>query len=50
VPTFNDANDYKALGIFNEIFNSRKVIGINCTDLLWGLGAIHCITKEQYAV
>ena len=50
VPTFNDANDYKALGIFNEIFNSRKVIGINCTDLIWGFGAIHCTAKEQYAL
>jgi agmatine deiminase len=50
VPTFNDPNDYKAIGILSEIFNSRKLIGINCTDLIWGFGAIHCITKEQYAI
>lgn len=49
VPTFNDANDYKALGIFREIFRNRQVIGINSTDLILGLGSIHCLTKEQAA-
>ncbi len=49
VPTFNDPNDYKAIGIFREIFRGRKVVGINCTDLIWGLGTIHCMTKEQNA-
>lgn len=50
VPTFNDPNDYKAIGILKELFRDREAIGINCTDLIWGLGAIHCITKEQTAV
>ncbi|HSG31345.1 MAG TPA: agmatine deiminase family protein [Thermodesulfobacteriota bacterium] len=49
VPTYNDTNDYKALGILGELFSDRKVIGINCVDLIWGLGAIHCMTKEQFA-
>jgi len=47
VPTFNDAGDSIALGILSELFNDRKVIGIYCGDLIWGLGAIHCLTKEQ---
>ncbi|MGH7885141.1 MAG: agmatine deiminase family protein [Thermodesulfobacteriota bacterium] len=47
VPTFNDANDYKALGILSELFSEKRVVGINCTDLIWGLGGIHCLTKEQ---
>ena len=50
VPTFNDANDYKAIGIFREIFKTRNVIGINSTDLILGLGSIHCLTKEQGAI
>lgn len=49
VPVFNDPNDYKAIGILSDLFTTRKVIGINCTDLIWGFGAIHCITKEQYS-
>jgi len=49
VPTFNDPNDYTALGIIREFFSDRKVVGINSTDLIWGFGALHCMTKEQYA-
>ena len=25
----------------------RKVIGIDCVELIWGLGAIHCLTQQQ---
>ena len=27
--------------------DDRKVIGIHSVDLVWGLGTIHCLTKEQ---
>ncbi|MCH8171249.1 MAG: agmatine deiminase family protein [Bacteroidetes bacterium] len=47
VPTFNDENDRKALGILSELFPDRKVTGIHAVDLAWGLGTIHCLTKEQ---
>ena len=47
VPTFNDTNDRIALGILSELFPDRKVIGIHSVDLVWGLGTIHCLTKEQ---
>ena len=47
VPTFNDENDRNALGILSELFPNRKVIGIHSVDLVWGLGTIHCLTKEQ---
>ena len=47
VPTFNDQNDRIALGILSELFTGKKVIGIHSVDLVWGLGAIHCLTKEQ---
>jgi agmatine deiminase len=50
VPTFNDPNDYKALGILNELFPSRKIVGINATDLIWGLGTLHCLSHEIPAV
>ena len=49
VPTFNDPNDRIALGILSELFPDRKVIGIHSTDLVWGLGTIHCLTKDQPA-
>jgi agmatine deiminase len=46
VPTFNDKNDYKALGIINELFPNKDVIGINATDLIWGFGTLHCLSHE----
>lgn len=47
VPTFNDVNDKDALGILNEVFKDRKVVGIHAVDLVWGLGTLHCLTHEQ---
>jgi len=49
VPIFNDPNDRIALGILSELFTDRKVIGIHSVDLVWGLGTLHCLTKEQPA-
>jgi len=49
IPTFNDLNDRIALGILSELFPERKVIGIHSVDLVWGLGTLHCLTKEQPA-
>ena len=50
VPQFNDPNDGKALEIIQSLFPDRRAIGIDCTDLLYGGGAIHCITQQQPAV
>ena len=49
VPTFHDPRDRVALGILAEIFPEREVIGIHCVDLIWGLGALHCMTQQQPA-
>ncbi len=46
VPTFNDRNDYLALGILKDIFPGREVIGISAIDLIWGLGTLHCLSHE----
>ncbi len=49
VPTFNDANDRLALNKLAELFPDRKVIGIASTDLVLGLGTLHCMTQQQPA-
>ena len=49
VPTFNDVNDRKALGILAELFPERDVIGIHCGDLVYGLGTLHCMTQQEPA-
>lgn len=46
VPTFNDPNDRIALGILAELFPDRTVVGVNATDLVWGFGAVHCLSHE----
>ena len=49
VPTFNDPKDRVALGILGELFPDRPVVGIHAVDLVWGLGTIHCLTRQQPA-
>ena len=49
VPTFNDPNDRIALATLARAFPDREVTGINCTELIWGLGALHCMTQQQPA-
>ncbi len=44
---FNDPNDKKALEIFRACFPDKKVVGIDCTDLIYGGGAIHCVTMQE---
>jgi agmatine deiminase len=50
VPVFNDVNDRIALDILSDLFPDREVVGIYCGDLIWGFGAIHCMTQQQPAV
>jgi agmatine deiminase len=50
VPTFSDAADEAALSILGECFSNRRVMGIDCRELIWGLGAFHCLTQQQPAV
>ena len=47
VPTYDDPNDNKAVGLLQELFRERRVIGIPCTALVTGLGAIHCVTQQE---
>jgi agmatine deiminase len=48
VPTFRDrVNDDKALDILTDCFKGREVIGIDSTDLIWGLGSFHCLSQQE---
>jgi agmatine deiminase len=50
VPTFNCAADDEALGILQQCFGTRKVVGIDSTDIIWGLGSFHCLSQQEPAV
>ena len=47
VPTFRDKNDDKALSILQNCFSDRKVIGLDSTDIIWGLGSFHCLSQQE---
>ena len=47
VPAFNDKNDEKAISIIGKLFRGKEVVGINCRELVYGNGGIHCITQQQ---
>jgi len=50
LPTFADPNDIVAETTLQKLFPTRKVVPIDCTELIWGLGAFHCLTQQQPAV
>jgi len=47
VPTFNCKQDEEVLSLLQDLFPTRKVIGQHAVDLVWGLGAFHCMTMQE---
>jgi agmatine deiminase len=50
VPTFRCNKDEKALQIIQSCFPSRKTVGIDSTDIIWGLGSFHCLSQQEAKV
>ncbi|QXV67260.1 agmatine deiminase family protein [Mucilaginibacter sp. 21P] len=50
VPTFRSKNDDKALDIIQSCFSNRKVVGIDSTDIIWGLGSFHCLSQQEPSI
>jgi agmatine deiminase len=46
LPTYASDRDEEARDTLQGLFPEREVIGIDCTDLVWGLGAFHCVTQQ----
>lgn len=47
IPKFNDPNDKQAEKIIQEYFPGKKVVPIDCRDLIYGGGAVHCLTQQE---
>lgn len=47
LPTYRCKQDEEAAQILERVFPGRKIVSIDCTDLIWGLGAFHCSTQQQ---
>lgn len=48
VPLYDERYDQQALDLLKKYFPDREIIGIDCADLVWGQGSIHCITQQLY--
>ena len=47
VPTYRCNNDDKALELIQGCFPERKVVGIDSTEIIWGLGSFHCLSQQE---
>ncbi len=46
LPTYDPERDEIARDTLQTLFPTRRVVPIECTDLVWGLGACHCVTQQ----
>ena len=47
VPVFRCDKDDRALQIIQDCFPGRKVVGIDSTEIIWGLGSFHCLSQQE---
>lgn len=47
LPVYADPNDAEAEAVLREFFPTRTIVPIDCRELIWGLGAFHCLTQQQ---
>ena len=47
LPIFNVKEDKKVIKIFGNFFKNKKIIPVDCSKLIWGFGAIHCMTQQE---
>ena len=50
LPAFGGESDRIAASILADLFPTREIIPIDCRELIWGLGAFHCLTQQQPAI
>jgi agmatine deiminase len=50
VPTYQCDQDDKALQLISDCFPGRETVGIDSTDIIWGLGSFHCLSQQEPAV
>jgi agmatine deiminase len=47
LPVFADTADRWACAVLENLFPGRTIVPIDCRELIWGLGAFHCLTQQQ---
>lgn len=50
MPAFRQpARDGEAAELLGACFPGRTIVPVDCLDLVWGLGTLHCISQQQPA-
>lgn len=49
LPVFNDPNDQRAIDILSPLFPDRRIVPIDCRELIVEGGALHCVSQQQPA-
>ena len=50
VPQFRQKKrDAAARAIIGDCFKGREIVPIDCYQLIWGLGTLHCMTQQEPA-
>lgn len=47
MPAFGQSRDADAQAILQQCFPNRRVLPLDSTDLIWGLGSFHCLTQQE---
>ena len=47
LPVYGHPNDERAQKILEELFPRRLVVPIPCRALVYGLGALHCVSQQE---
>lgn len=46
LPGYDTRRDRAARDLLQPLFPGRRVVVVDCVDLVWGLGAVHCVTQQ----
>jgi agmatine deiminase len=46
LPGYDPRRDAQAAAVLSPYFPDREIVTIGCTELIWGLGAFHCLTQQ----
>jgi agmatine deiminase len=49
MPTFGAPSDAIAAATLSRLLSVRRVVGMPSTDLVWGLGSVHCLSQQHPA-
>jgi agmatine deiminase len=49
MPQFGTPQDNDAAATLSRLFPDRRVVGVPSTDLVWGLGSVHCLSQQHPA-